>query len=185
MRCANGPFRNASFDINRIAGCAGVGLLIAGFAVAHADPRWIEGTYRNHAFGYSIEIPRGLKGLVGDKDGPERGPRIQLHSGGNIVVFGEPNSLEWKTPEEGIRYDLSHEKCESGAEEVSKTRLGKLEGASGSFICKDRVVHVLLVFRPRGEPIYWLRLETTRAHEKEDEAVLANTAASFKLIRWN
>ncbi len=51
-------------------------------------------------------------------------------------------------------------------------------------MCGDHVMTVILVFRPRGGPVYWLRLETVAAHESEDSAILGRVAASFKLIRW-
>jgi hypothetical protein len=81
-------------------------LLTACPNIASAQVRSIEGTYRNPALGYSIQIPRGLKGVTGDQDGPERGLRISLASGGDIVVFGEPHSLEYKTPEDGLKDEL-------------------------------------------------------------------------------
>jgi hypothetical protein len=40
-------------------------LLIACSNAAWAQAIWIEGTYRNPALGYSIEIPPSLKGIVG------------------------------------------------------------------------------------------------------------------------
>ena len=69
--------------------------------------RRVEGTYRNPALGYSIEIPRDLKATTGDQAGPERGLRISLPSGGKIVVFGEPNSLvKLLTPFRGLEAHL-------------------------------------------------------------------------------
>jgi hypothetical protein len=148
-----------------------------------AETRWIEGTYRNPAFGYSVRIPRGLRGKTGDQDGPERGIRILLPSGGEVVVFGEPNSLEWKTPEDGVRAELMYEAWASGQQEVKQARVSKLNGARAIFVYGDRILMVILVFRPGGGLIYWLHLETTRAHEPEDKAILESIAASFKLIR--
>ena len=152
---------------------------------AWADARWIKGTYRNPALGYSIRIPHGLRGMAGDEAGPERGVRILLPSGGKIVVFGEPNSLEWKSPEEGVRAELTHAACASDQqEEVKQARIGRLSGAKASLVCGDRVLRVLLAFRTGGGPVYWLRLETVRAHESEDNAILESIASSLKLIRW-
>jgi len=159
-------------------------LLIASTSLAQADPRWVVGIYRNSAEGYSIKIPPGLRGRAGEDAGPERGPRISLPSGGNIVVFGEPNSAEYKNPTEGVRAVLAYEKCASGRQEVWQARVGRLVGAKGSFVCGDRVVKLLLAFRTGGGPIYWLRLETVSAHDSEDDVILENVAASFKLIRW-
>src|SRR6476661_6942655 len=88
-------------------------LLIAGFIASGAEPRWIEGTYRNFALGFAVKIPRGLRGLTGDQDGPERDVRVYLPSGGNIVVFGEPNSFLWETPSEGVRSALMDDDCGS------------------------------------------------------------------------
>jgi hypothetical protein len=159
-------------------------LQIACAVAVWAECRSIEGTYRNPALGYSIRIPRGLKGAAGDQAGPERGVRISLPSGGEIVVFGEPNSLEYKSPEEGVRAELTVKDCESRQREIKRALVGKLHGAEGNLVCGDHVLRLFLVFRTHGGPIYWLRLETVRAHESEDEAILKTIAASFRLIRW-
>src|SRR6267143_4410446 len=103
----------------------------------------VEDTYRNPALGYSIEIPRDLKATTGDQAGPERGLTISLPSGGKIVVFGEPNSLEWKTPVEGVQAALRREECPSGRQEVTPARVGTLTGAKGGLVCADRVVKLL------------------------------------------
>jgi hypothetical protein len=152
--------------------------------IVRAQIRSIEGTYRNPALGYSIQIPRGLQAVTGDQDGPERGVRISLPSGGDIIVFGEPNSLEYKSSEEGVRAELKLKGCESAQQEIRPATIGKIKGASGRLVCGDRVLSLLLAFRPSGGPIYWFRLETTRSHEPEDETALEAVAASFRLIRW-
>ena len=152
--------------------------------VISADARWVEGLYRNPALGYSIKVPHGLKGLTGDQAGPERGLRILLPSGGTILVYGEPNSLEWKSPEEGVLDALTNQHCVGHQPEIKQTRVGKLGGARGSLLCGESVTTVILVFRPGGGPIYWLQLKTARAHESEDNATLETIAASFTLIRW-
>jgi hypothetical protein len=159
--------------------------LLACTGVAWADARWIEGTYRNPAEGYSIRIPRGLRGMTGDQAGPERGVRISLPSGATIVTYGEPNSAEYQNPEEGVRHELANEKCASPQNEISHAHVGRLDGAKGTLICGDRVIELMLAFRRKGgEPIYWLRLDTVRVHESEDDAILESIAASLKLIRW-
>jgi hypothetical protein len=149
-----------------------------------AQTRSIQGTYRNPAEGYSIKIPPGLQGLFRDEDGPQRGVRIPLPSGGAIVVFGEPNTFEYKSPEAGIRDELRLKDCESAQREFHTAKIGKLRGASGRLACDGRVLEVFLALRPRGGLIYWLRLDTTRVHEAEDKAALDAIAASFKLIPW-
>ena len=149
-----------------------------------AQSRAVQGTYRNPALGYSIEIPRGLRAVMGGQAGPERGIGISLPSGGIIAVFGEPNSLEWKTPKEGLAGKPSRPDCDSGAPEIRPVLLGKLQGAMGTLVCGNLVLKSILAFRPGGGPIYWVRLETTRAHESEDDAVFHRIAATFRLISW-
>jgi hypothetical protein len=165
-------------------------------SVAHADPIWIGGSYRNPALGYSIKVPNGLKGMIVDLAGiplsrdapgerPQHGLRILLPSGGEVVVLGEANSFLWKNPTEGVRSALADEACASGMHDVSPTRVGRsLTGSKGRLVCGERVLKLLLTFRTGGAPIYWFRLETVRAHELDDTAILENIAASFRLIRW-
>lgn len=119
-----------------------------------------------------------------DQAGPERGLEILLPSGCTVTVYGEPNSLEWNSPEDGVKFELTRQDCVRRQIEVKKTLVGKLAGAKASLVCGDRVLKAILVFRPGGGPIYWLRLETAHSHESEDGAILESVAASFKLIRW-
>jgi|HubBroStandDraft_2_1064218.scaffolds.fasta_scaffold00513_2 hypothetical protein len=153
-------------------------------SLAWPESRWIEGTYRNPALGYSVKIPLGLKAITGDESGPERGVRIPLPSGGEIVVFGEPNSLDWKSPKEGVKMGIPRSDCTTDRPQIKQVKVGQLNGAETSLVCGDRVFRVLLAFRKGGGPIYWLRLETVRSHRSEDEAILNSVAASFKQIRW-
>ncbi len=150
-----------------------------------ADARKVRGVYRNPAEGYALRIPKGLEGIAGDQAGPERGVGIRLPSGGEFFSEGEPNSLEYKTPEEGVRDSFtSHKDCQPGQETVTRTKVGKLNGAEGRFMCGKNVYIVMLAFRPGGEPIYWLHLRTDAVHEEEDRAILQSVAASFRIIRW-
>lgn len=153
-------------------------------SLARAESRWIEGTYRNPSLGYSMKVPHGLKAIAGDESGPERGVRIPLPSGGEIVVFGEANSLGWKNPEEGVRMGIPRSDCTTDRLQIRQVKVGQLSGAETSLVCGDHVFRVLLAFRKGGGPIYWLRLETVRSHQSEDEAILNSVAASFRQIRW-
>jgi hypothetical protein len=159
-------------------------LLLACMGAIQEKPRSIDGIYRNYALGFSINIPHGLKSVAGDEDGPERGTVIPLPSGGTITVFGEPNSLEWKNPDEGMKHELAGETCASAKPDISRARIGKLIGAKGNLVCGDRALTAMLVFRAKGGPIYWLRLKTDRAHRAEDETVFETVVTSFKLIAW-
>ena len=109
-----------------------------------------------------MRIPSGLRGLTGNQAGPERGVEISLFSGGSVTVHGEPNSLEYKTPAEGIRDSLSTH-CRSIKPILSAARIGKVQWAKGSLECGERVIVMMLAFRPGGSPNYGSRLETTKA----------------------
>jgi hypothetical protein len=163
----------------------GAVLIFSWCALAEPKPRWIKGEYQNPALGFAVRVPSGLRGrLTIDQGVYQRGIRIPLRSGGDIVVYGEPNSAEWETPEEGIKSYFSYEECSSRHEQVRPARVGSLSGANGRFVCGNRVVTAFLVFRPGGGPIYWLWLETTKAHEAEDVSVLENVASSLTMITW-
>jgi len=169
--------------ISRLSATITFLLTMSGHAT-RAQVRFIEGTYRNPAEGYSVKIPRGLKGKTGNQAGPERGVSIALPSGGTISVFGEPNSLEWATPEEGVTSATAGPDCTSEKPVAQPAQVGKLRGSQTTYICGDRVVTLVLAFRPRGGPIYWFRLDTTPAHKSEDEAILSRLGGGFRLIPW-
>lgn len=133
--------------------------------VAGAQERSISGEYRNYAEGFAVRIPTGLRGVTGNQAGPERGVTIFLPAGGSVAVYGEPNSLEYKTAEEGIRDSLSKH-CDSGKSVVSAALVGQVHGANGRVVCGERAIVEMLAFRPGGGPIYWLRLETRRIDPK-------------------
>ena len=152
--------------------------------VVRAEERAVRGVYRNPALGYSIRIPRGLSGIAGVPSGPERGVQISLPSGGMISVYGEPNSLEWKSPFDGVQWTLENGECTSGTAGPSHTLIGRIAGAQGRLACGNAVEITFLAFRPRGGPIYWLLLTTSPAHEDMEKAILEEVAATFRIIRW-
>jgi len=159
-------------------------LVVACVSAAQAA-RHITGTYSNPALGYEVSVPEGLVGITGDQAGPERGLGISLPSGGTISVFGEPNSLGWRAPIDGIRHAFGLEKCTSGRQQATGfTRMGRLTATKGTFVCGDRLLEMLLTFRPGGGPIYWMTLRTTVQKRVTDEAALNKLAATFQLARW-
>jgi hypothetical protein len=148
-----------------------------------AQGRWVEGTYRNPALGYAIDIPRGLKGRTGDQSGPERGFQITLPSGGKIVVYAQPNSLEWKSPAEAVSYYLDLNKCPAGRSNVSVVRVGRLSGAEGTLTCATRLIKIMIAFHEPTDLVYVLRLDTVTAHADADVATLSRLASSLRMIR--
>jgi hypothetical protein len=153
--------------------------------IIRAQEWQISGGYRDPAEGYSIKIPRGLSGKTGVSGvGTQRGVEIPLPSGGVITVWGEPNSLEWKGPSEGVKWSLENGECASRGAGPSQIVVGRIAGAQGRLACENAVKITFLAFRPGGGPIYWLLLATSPAHESEDKAILEKVAATFRIIRW-
>jgi hypothetical protein len=96
--------------------------------------------------------------------------------------FGEPNSLEWKTPADGIADELDDKRCVSAKYTITPARIGQLTGAEGRLNCAGRSIRVLLVFRPKGDQIYWLWLETAADKEADDARIFDRLASTFKII---
>jgi len=164
-----------------------IGIIILALSCVSAAQaaRRITGKYTNPALGYEVTVPEGLAGVTGDQAGPERGFSISLSSGGTINVFGEANSLGWKSPMDGIRHSLGVEKCDSGRQQATAFgRMGRITATKGTLVCGDRLVEMLLAFRPGGEPIYWITLRTTTQKRVDDEAAFNKLAATFQLISW-
>jgi len=153
--------------------------------VVTAEEGPFSGVYRNFAEGYSIKIPRGLSGDTRVSGGaPQRGVNISLPTGGVLSVWGEPNSLEWRGPSDGVQWRLENGECASGKAGPSNVVIGRVAGAQGRLACGNAVEILFLAFRPGGGPIYWLMLTTSPAHESEDKAVLEKVAATFRIIPW-
>jgi len=145
--------------------------------------RTVKGRYRHPGQGFSIMVPSEATGLLDGDPAIERGIRLLLPSGGSIFVYGEANSLEWPAPVDGIRWAAAQEPtCSSQG--IRNERVGKLSGSGVRLSCGETSIRLLLVFRPGGGPIYWLRLETASAREAEDAILLERVAASFQTIPW-
>jgi hypothetical protein len=146
--------------------------------------RTVKGRYRHPGQGFSVLVPERATGLLEGDPHTERGIRIALPSGGSVAAYGEPNSLEWPSPVDGIRWAVAnYPKCSlDGIQTPAK--LGQLAGAGARLSCGDRIIRFLLAFRPGGGPIYWIRLETASTHDAEDATFFEQVASSFQIIRW-
>src|SRR3569832_1084081 len=73
------------------------------------DP--VTGRYFNYAEGFSVAIPQHLPGRHGRSAGPERGVSVPLSDdcAGAVVVYGEPNSLDWRCPSDAISDEVEAE----------------------------------------------------------------------------
>lgn len=160
----------------------GIIILIVSCVSAAQTDRRITGDYSNPALGYEVSIPEGLLGTT-DHAGPEKGFTISLSSGGTITVFGEPNSFGWKAPIDGIRHFLGLEKCDADRQQGTDfSRMGRLTATKGTIVCGDRLLEMLLTFRPGGGTVYWITLHTTAQKRVEDEATFNKLATSFRLL---
>lgn len=152
--------------------------------------RIISERYFNNAEGFSLAIPSGLRGRTGQDDGPERGVSIPLSPdcNGVVVVYGEPNSLEWSKPADSIKWEVDSAVEDDPQSEIQqyKTRLGKLKAAGvtirhrANFEVMDRVVALCL----GGGQVYTAILSTTKARYKKDHNVFRKVLRGFRLESW-
>jgi hypothetical protein len=152
--------------------------------VAQSGLREIVGTYHNPAEGFSVRVPRGRRAIAGDQAGPERGVKILLGEGRRIVVFGEPNSLEWEDTEQAARSAIEAEGLATGSADLTSGRLGPLAASRAVFQSESRAVEFVVAFRPGGGPIYWARLESDGKHFRHDQAVFKSVIQSFRPEVW-
>jgi hypothetical protein len=165
----------------------GVVFLLCVAAVAQAQEesrRVVVGRYYNPAEGFSVRVPRGLRAIAGDEAGPERGVMIRLGENRKIVVYGEPNSLEWKDAAEAVRSAVGHEGPDAGKARVFPVRLGSLAASRAAVRGASRDVEVAVAFRPGGSPVYWVRLESDRSHFPRDRTTFVRVVRSFRLEAW-
>jgi len=158
-------------------------LLVAMVAEAQTDsPRLVTERYENSAEGFAVTLPETFVGLTGNQAGPQRGFTILLPSKGTITISGEPNSLEYRSPEEAVRQSLSY--VESSCKKrvrVSATTLGGRPAARGSFACGDRSLTQVSALSPSGAQLYSVRLESFTPSDDEDRRALQQIVGGFVL----
>ena len=146
--------------------------------------------YVNYAEGFSVAIPAGLQGRRGQAAGPERGVSIPLSADcvGVVVVFGEPNSLEWATPAVSINWqiDAAAQTDLRIALQKYRARLGNLRAAGVTIRRRETtdVEDIVMTFRPGGGPVYTARLTTTAARYERDRGWFQKVLRGFRLEAW-
>jgi len=105
-----------------------------------------------------------------------------------MVAYGEPNSLEWATPADAIKWKIDTAK-EDDPEAVARrfiTRLGKLKAAGVIIIhhTTDEREIVVVAFRPRGGPVYTAMLSTTGRRYSHDRKMFMKALQGFRLEAW-
>ncbi|HEY7180156.1 MAG TPA: hypothetical protein VIC84_02005, partial [Blastocatellia bacterium] len=143
--------------------------------------------YFNYAQGFSIGIPTALPGRRGQEAGPERGVSIPLASDCTsvMVVFGEPNSLEWTRPSGAVKWEIGVAK-EDDSQAVARrfiTRLGKLKAAGVTIRHQttDELETIVVAFRPGGSLFYQARLSTTEKRYSHDLKIFMKVLQGFRL----
>ena len=146
--------------------------------------------YFNYAEGFSVAMPKRIRGRHGQVDGPERGVSIPLSPDctGVVVVYGEPNSADLPKPTAAISSEVETVVKEDPGAEVRRytTRVGNLK-AAGVTVRHSRtseVEDIVIAFRPGGGPVYTARLSTTKRRSKQDRNVLLKVLRSFRLEPW-
>lgn len=152
--------------------------------------RTVSKRYFNHAEGFSVAIPNDLKGRAGQAAGSERGVAFPLSQDctGVVVVFGEPNSLEWPAPTDALTWlARTHTEGDSQAK-VRRywTRLGKLKAAGVTIHhqATSDVEDIVVAFRPGGGPVYTAHLATTGTRYKQDRRSFKKLLRGFRLEPW-
>ena len=150
----------------------------------------VSNRYFNRAEGFSVAIPKKLRGRRGQAAGPERGVAIPISHdcSGVVVVYGEPNSFEWPTPADAIKWQIDSAVKDDPHAEVQryKIRLGKVR-AAGVIVrhrATSEVEEIVVAFRPGGGPIYTAMLATTGTAHKQDHGVFRKVLQGFRLEAW-
>lgn len=149
----------------------------------------VSGRYVNYAEGFSVGIPRDLKGRRVRVSGPERGVTIVLSPGcGGIIRFdGDPNSLEWSTTSIAAAASAEYAKDRGGfIVRKYKTRMGRLPASGVTIHYRDSqdIEDVVVAFRPGGGPMYTAQLGTVAARYGRDRKRFSDVLRRFRLEPW-
>jgi hypothetical protein len=155
--------------------------------VCSGDP--VYGRYVNYAVGFSVGIPRDLKGRRTRVSGPERGVTILLSRdcAGLVRFDGEPNSVEYATPSVAASELAGDTKDRGGfISRRYKIRMGRLFASGVTIHYRDSqdIEDVVVAFRPRGGLMYTARLGTVAARYGHDRKRFVDTLRGFRLEPW-
>ncbi len=150
----------------------------------------VTGRYFNYALGFSVEAPPGIQGLRGQSSGPERGVAYPLSYDCNrvIVVFGEPNSLEWSTPDAAISWTVQARIKGDPQAEINRynTTMGKLKAAGATIRHRATpdIEDIVIAFRPGGGLEYQARLVSLPNRRDQDFDTFAKVLREFLIEPW-
>ena len=149
-------------------------------------------TYANETWGFALAIPHGMT-AYGQTSPPYHGVWFVLgdRPHGSVVVSGEANSLEFKTPRAAARDQLGMLRKEGKkieANSLTASRLGVLSAArmETRYRCNgDPAKYVelyVVALSPHKGPLYDLVLTTTVDRLGEDRAIFEGILRNWKLI---
>ena len=150
----------------------------------------VTGRYTNFAEGFSVKVPTEYVGRRGAQSGPERGVSIALtpNCDAFIVLYGEPNSFEWKAPQEGLER-LVTETTGANPSVTSRSHtamLGRLPAAAVTMTQSgtDQIEETVMAFRPHGGPVYTATLVSSKGRYRQDKATLEQVLGTFRIEPW-
>ncbi len=157
---------------------------------AQCQGEHVTGRYTNFSEGFSVQVPSAFVGRRGAQSGPERGVSIALtpNCDAFIVLYGEPNSLEWKAPQEGLERMVA-EATEADASVTFRKHTAKLGGLPAAAVTMtqsgtDRIEEAVMAFRPHGGPVYTATLVSSKDRYRQDKATLEQVLSTFRLEPW-
>lgn len=161
-------------------------------ALTHGERREYRGFYENKAYGYSILIPTGSVGYDAVNPLYQHGFGLILGSREQSYIFvnGEPNTLEFRRPNDAAS-DLLRHLSEKGnkvlSSKIRRTNLGTLRAASieVKYACPaaagQYVITSVIATDPKGDMLYEL---TFYAHAERLERDRSTFNALVKSWRY-
>lgn len=163
-----------------------------------SDDTRVEGRYYDYDFGFSVDLPKGMNGVVMhhsfgiDLDNPQS---VRWADGGEfpksyVSVDAHYNSLEWRSLDEAVRESLSYIEPDPGSKVTllrkATTSLAGLRAArfvarytkNGEPMVSDEIV----AFRGEGrDVVYTIDLGTPEANYERDKAVVSEMQKTWCL----
>ncbi|HVC60010.1 MAG TPA: hypothetical protein VND19_06565 [Acetobacteraceae bacterium] len=139
--------------------------------------------YMNPTYGYSVQVPDGVRMLQPASPLPNHGITVELGGRRNISIDGSYDAAFFGSAMAALRQTLSYEHW-AGKPFVRATRLAGLPAARAERGHNGRRQVRIAAYRTRGAEIavfYEIDLDTDTTHAARDEAVFNSILRSFTL----
>ena len=150
----------------------------------------VTGRYTNNGLGFSVAVPAAHPGRRGLQGGPERGVSVPLGPGCEavIVIYAEPNTLEWRTPADAIASRASVYKAEAPNVRLTSSALAIGTLPSAGLLAHPSATsdteELVIAFGPKTGLVYTAMLVSPAARFARDEVVFRKFLQSFRLEPW-